>query len=154
MDSLQARFVGKFYGPYAITDISVRVDGVFNVSIDDGRTIPCTEKSLIAIISDERKDHNHIRDARFSVLVPEIINKIQEYDLPVSDVNALLQDVAREIDNHFSRATNWLWTKDDKRYIPGFNPMNEITLVMANEVNSSIPKHDTGPDTSTETAGN
>lgn len=154
MDSLQAKFVGKFFGPYEIKDVLTRNDGVFSLVLDDGRTIPCTEKSLIAIVTEDRKDHNYIRDARFNVLVPEIVKKIEEYDIPVGDINALLQDVAREIDNHFSRATNWLWTKDDSRYVAGFNPMNDITLVMAKEVNNTITKHDAGGDTSIETTGN
>ena len=154
MDSLQARFVGKFYGPYEIKDVAVRSEGVFNLTLDGDKTIPCTEKALIAIVSDEKKDHNHIRYARFAVLVPEIVKVIEEYDIPVGDVNALLQDIAREVDNHFARATNFLWTQDDKRFVPGFNPMEEITLSMAREVTNNIIDHDTGGDTATETAGN
>lgn len=153
MDSLQARFVGKFYGPYEIKDVKVRSDGVLTLSLDDGKDIPCTEKSLVAIVSDERKDHNHIRYARFNVLVPEMINVIEEYDIPVSDINALLQDVAREVDARFARATNWLWTRDDNRYVPGFNPMEDITLIMAKEITNTIPKHDTGGSASVETTG-
>lgn len=154
MDSLQARFVGKFYGPFEIKDVAVRSEGVFNLTLDDERMIPCTEKALIAIVSDEKKDHNHIRSARFQVLVPKIVKLMKEYDVPVGDVNALLQDIAREVDNHFARATNFLWTQNDQRYVPGFNPMEDITLIMAHEVTDNIIDHDTGGDTITETAGN
>lgn len=154
MDSLQARFVGKFYGPFEIKDVAVRSEGVFNIVLDDKRTIPCTEKALITIVTDEKKDHNHIRDSRFSVVIPQITKIIEEYNIPVGDINALLQEIGREVDSHFARATNWLWTKDDSRFVPGFNPMEDITLSMAREVTDNIIDHDTRGDTTTETAGN
>ena len=158
MDSLQVRFAGKFYGPYEIKDITVREDseGVFNLVLDDGRTVLCTEKALIAIVSDERKDHNHLRDARFDVMIPEIIEIVKQYDLPSQDIKALIESIASEIDGRFGRAINFMWTQNDKLFVPGFSAMNDVTLLMAEEVISKIPKHDGGTegDTATETAGN
>ncbi len=157
MDSLQAKFVGKFYGPHEIKDVSVRNGHVLNVSLDDGQTIPLTEKAIVAIVTDERKDYNHIRKALFDVIVPEIVNVLREYDISVADINALFQEVGKEIDGRFGRATNYLWTKDDRRFVPGFSVMDSVTLLMAEEVIDNIKKHDNGEgegDTSTETAGN
>jgi len=147
MDSLQAKFVGKFYGPHEIKDISVRKDNVFNVTLADDQTIPVTEKAIIAIVTDERKDYNHIRKALFDVMVPEIVNVIRGYDISVSDINALFQEVGKEIDGRFGRATNYLWTKDDRRFVPGFSPIDNVTLLMAEEVIDNITHHDNGEGT-------
>jgi hypothetical protein len=144
MDSLQAKFVGKFYGPHEIKDITVRKGHIFNVTLDDEQTIPLTEKAIIAIVTDEKNDYNHIRKALFDVLVPEIVNVIRDYDVSVSDINALFQEVGKEIDGRFARATNFLWTKDDKRFIPGFSVMDSVTLLMAEEVIDNILEHDNG----------
>lgn len=139
-------FVGKFYGPEKISDVSViettTPSGapIFEITTEQGRTYVVPQKSVALIVTDEAKDWNHIRDARIRVMVPEIINIISEYDLPGGQMNYLLSMVGAEFDNHFGRAHNYLWFKDDKRYVPGFDPANEFTLLMADRINDQIPE--------------
>ena len=153
MDSLQAKFVGKFYGPHEIKDVKVHKDNILSVTLDDDHTIPLTEKAVVAIVTDEKKDYNHIRESLFNVMVPEIVNVIREYDISVADINALFQEVGKDIDGRFGRATNYLWTKDDRRFVPGFSVMDSVTLLMAEEVIDNIPQYEGEGDTATETAG-
>lgn len=146
MDALTVKYLGKFVGPDEIVGVSVTDQTtpmgavVFEVTLKSGRVRLMTEKSMTILVTDEAKDFNFLRDRREYVLVPEIVKLIQEYDVPIQEVAHLVQMIAYEVDNHFGRAANWLWKKDDSQYTPGGDAMHEVTLLMAERVIRDIPK--------------
>lgn len=102
--------------------------------------------NFIALLA---KPADEIKKARTEFLQATIA-VIAEYDLKVSEIEALLNPIAAEIqslvniisselDNTFNRATNYLWTKDDSQFIPGTNMMMERTLLEATKINKTIP---------------
>lgn len=145
MDALTVKYLGKFVGPDEIVGVSLSGQTtplgaqIFEVSLKSGRIRLMPERAMAVLVSDEVKDYNHIRDQREIALVPEIVKLVKEYDVPIQEVEHLVKMVAYELDNHFGRAANWLWTKDDSRYAPGFDAMHDVTLLMAERVIKDIP---------------
>lgn len=96
-------------------------------------------------------------------LLQKTMATLQEYDAKAAETEVLLNSIEAEvtgiinamsfeIDNIFNRATNFLWTGDDKQFIPGVNAMMECTLLGARKVTSKIPvpevpKNETEPST-------
>lgn len=145
MGDLKEKYVGKFIGPDKISDIEVldlltsAGSMVFEVTLANGVRDIYPEKGLVAIVSDEPKDYNHIRDARVNLFVPEVIKLMEEYDLPAGQLVYVLSMIGTQYRNHLSRAMNYIWRKDDSRYTPGVDPTDDFTLLMAERVNKGIP---------------
>lgn len=155
MDSLNVRFVDKYFGPSKITNIAVaRIKTpsggyVFDVMLDDKKKKMIPEAALVAVATEEPKDHNYVRDKLASLIVPEVLKTLEEYDFNAMQVPYLLDMISLEVSNKINRAANWLWTKDDTLYAPGFNAMHDVTLLMAQSVISEIP-HESGGTTKTD----
>lgn len=145
MDELKAKYVGKFIGPNKIVDITVEdfttKQGalIFSVTHENGDIDIYPEKGLVAVVSNEIKDYNHIRDARVNLFVPQVLELMEEYDLPAGQLVYVLSQIGTQYRNHLSRAMNHLWRGDDRRYIPGIDPSDDFTLLMAERVNRKIP---------------
>jgi len=143
--SLQIMYVGRFIGPEKIADIQI-VDFktamgsmVFEVTFENGIKELFPEKGLTAVVSDEIKDSNHVRDARISLLVPQILELAEEYNFPGYQMNHLLSMVGNQWNNKFGRAYNYLFFGDDSRYVQGYEPGNDFTLLDAKRVINRIP---------------
>lgn len=145
MTPIEVKFIGKYIGPDKIVGISVLEfttplgSAVFEVELESGQRNIYPEKALVAISTEEVKDHNFIRDRRIALMIGPIVDILKEYDLPAAQFGYALQCVAGSINNEFDRALNYLWTKDDSRYVPGFESANDATLLMAGRVISVIP---------------
>lgn len=139
--TLESEFVGKFVGPNKITAIEITEvvlassARVFEVIYETGHKELFPEKGLMAVISDEAKDFNHIRDARVDLMVPEILGIIKEYDIPFEQFTHLMTKVAFQLQQHFNRANAILWHGDSKMYIPGVDTMDSLTLLEAERIN-------------------
>lgn len=152
MTDLKNKYVGKFIGPGKIVSIELSEQKtpigseIFSVQLRQGSSpsydmlIPI--KGLIAVVSEKATDANYMRDKRINMIMPEIINIIEEYDIPATQIVYLAQVLGGEIDNRINRAQSFHWHNDDSRYVPGYDPLNEISLLMAERVISSIPKKD------------
>lgn len=145
MDALKEKYVGKFIGPNKIADIApidlTTPSGalVFEVTYELGHKEIFPEHGLVAVVTDDIRDFNYVRDVRVNLMVPQILAVVQEYDLPGSQMNYLLSMIGNQWNNHFGRAYNWLFYGDDSRYSPGYEPANDYTLLMAERVNKGIP---------------
>lgn len=145
MSPIEVKFIGKYVGPDKIVSIEVSDfttplgSAVFEVVFESGLKTIFPEKALVAVSTEEAKDHTFVRDRRFTVMMPDLINLVKEYDVPGTQVNNMLQVLAQNIDNEFGRALNYFWTNDDSRFVPGYSPMNDATLLMASQVISVIP---------------
>lgn len=75
---------------------------------------------------------------------------LTEYDIKSSEVDALfgpvvtelemmVKSVINEIDNRLDRSSNYLWTADDSKFIPGVDVTLERTLIEAKKIISTIP---------------
>lgn len=83
-------------------------------------------------------------------ILTEMISLACEYDLSITEIegvlnilnneaNNLFSALGYQIDNAYDRATNFLWSGDDKTFIPGYDQSKDLTLVQAKIVLDSIP---------------
>jgi hypothetical protein len=140
--------IGRFIGPDKIADFQVLDittplgSPIFEVTYESGIKELFPEKGFAAVVSDEAKDLNHVRDRRVDLVVPQLVETIMEYNLPSSQIDWLLKQLAHQLDNRFGRAFNYLFYKDDKRYVPGYEPGNDFSILDAERVILSIPNPD------------
>lgn len=149
-ESLDKMFVGKFYGPEKIASIEV-IDmktpsgaHIFQITTESERKYLVPQKAMI-VITDEMKDWNFVRDTKVQAMVPEMANVVAEYDIPHSQIVYMAAILGQHLSNHFNRAHNFLWTGDDRNYVPGYDPLNDITLLGAERINQQIPARDEIP---------
>jgi len=45
------------------------------------------------------------------------------------DIKGAFEDIGQSIDGNYDRVTNFLWTGDDKKFIPGVHPISDITFL-------------------------
>lgn len=144
---IRESLVGQFYGPERITDaveIEIRTplgSPVYELTTEPGRKYLIPQAAL-GVITPEIKDANHIRDWKVRQIVPRLVDIVAEFDLPKSQLIYLASMFGSEFDNHFGRATSYLWTRDDRNYVPGFDSVGEISLLMAERVNAQIPERE------------
>jgi hypothetical protein len=147
MEQLNEKYVGKYYGSDKIDSIRVIEDvtplgsAIFEIVLSsNGRKVIIPEKGLVATVTDEQKDFNHLRDSRVNLMTKEILDLINEYDLPISQVSYLAAVVTAEVGGRFSRAMNYFWTGNDKLFVPGFDHENDVSVLMATNFVKNIPK--------------
>jgi hypothetical protein len=46
-----------------------------------------------------------------------------------ADIKGAFEDIGQSIDGNYDRVTNFLWTGDDKKFIPGVHPVSDITFL-------------------------
>lgn len=88
--------------------------------------------------------------ARLSML-QEALAAISEIDMKDSEQKSFFDAmnvefygipnaIMYELSNHFARATNWLFTKDDTEFVPGMDVMYNRTYLEMKKIISDIPK--------------
>lgn len=45
------------------------------------------------------------------------------------DIKGAFEDIGQSIDGNYDRVTNYLWTGDDKKFIPGVHPLSDVTFL-------------------------
>lgn len=87
-------------------------------------------------------------------ILTEMISLACEYDLTITEIegvlnilnnesNNLFSALGYQIDNAYDRAANFLWSGDDKTFIPGYDQSKDLTLIQAKQVLDSIPQETT-----------
>lgn len=153
---LEEKFVGKYLGPDKIVGVELltiktpsggnifefeteRV-GQDNVRYTEKEIVP--EKSVAIAVGDQPKDYTKLFQDKMNVIIPEIVNVIEEYNLDFSQVDALTRSLTISLDLRFNRALSFLFTGDDKNFIPGFDPRNSVSVLGTEKVIAAIPNSD------------
>ncbi len=87
------------------------------------------------------RDQQGLSDRRFKLMTAEIIKVIMEWDIKMIELKPLLQAVGDSVQDGVERAGNYLWTHDERTWVPGMSFMNERTLLEAERVLKSIPRN-------------
>lgn len=149
MDELKAKYVGRFYGPNKIVDITPHEyklpsgDMVFELSYDSGLKRRTTEKALALFVTGEISDLTSVRQKQFDLLVPVVSRMMVEHDLMLDDVVPFCKELGSNLDMNIRRADSFLWTHDDREYAPGAAGYGNATLLNASMVIDSIPSAST-----------
>lgn len=147
MNPLEEKYVGKYYGSDKIDSIRLLEEvtplgsAIFEIVLSsNGRKVIIPEKGLVATVTDTAKDFNHLRDSRVNLMTKEILDIINEYDLPIPQVGYLASVVTAEVGGRFSRAMNYFWTGNDKLFVPGFDHENDVSVLMVTTSVNNIPE--------------
>lgn len=100
------------------------------------------KKALELFMRPSPMDLTTFQEMKFNVMIPEIIKVIGEYDIKMGEIPALMQKLSNTMFDNYDRASIYLWTGDDKNFIPGFNASHERTLLETEKVLKSIPQND------------
>ena len=146
---MSLELIGKFIGPDEIESADVSElktpegKDIVEVTFKSKRKKIYPSLALDYIVTNEASDHNNVQFKKFTPVIREFMKIVAEYDVSVGEIEALMRNLATNIDNTFNRATNYLWTKDDKRFAPGFDPMYEVSLLQAHRVITNIKDEST-----------
>lgn len=64
------------------------------------------------------------------------------FDTMAASITGSFQDIGNSIDENYNRVTNFLWTGDDKKFIPGVHPMSDITFLETKKFLDIISKNE------------
>lgn len=142
--SLTEIYAGKYIGVDKITEVLPHKGDaawayIFDVTYENGRTEAIPQKGFVASVSDEPSNATQIRDRKFALLVPEIIEVFRQYGVEFSQFQNAMIRVASEYQNHFNRANAILWFGNADRYAPGCDTMEMLSLNDADRVNATHP---------------
>lgn len=111
---------------------------VFRVVYENGRSEIMTKKSYDLLATENPTDHTELRERKFKIVIPAFITLMMEYDFKSMDCHPFLNKLMDSLQENYDRASNFLWTGDDKSWIPGFNFVENRTLIECNKVLHSI----------------
>lgn len=111
---------------------------IVEVTFENGTKAVMPKKTYELVVTDISSDASIVQKTKFNEMVPAIKAVICEYDIHVSEIQSLLQQLAAGIDNNFARATNFVWTRDDSQFIPNTNPLYNRSLLEADAIIRSI----------------
>lgn len=150
---------GQFIGPRKVA-MAVSTDHktsggneVVEIHYEGGFKEMMPKNAFELMVTDKPSDWNALRDRKFKVILKELLTVVAEHDFKASDIEALNNAFANELFNGFNRATHYLWTKDDKSFIPGNNVVLERSLLEADMIIKSIEDEPTDKPKSEETSG-
>lgn len=146
MEITFGQYVGKFIGPNEIKSIELTEErtpagaNVYMVEFGE-RKERITDKALRAMASDEAIDYTRLQKRKFTPLIQDMLGAVMEYDIMLYEIESLMRQFAGSMDDTYNRAQNYLWTKDDTKFIPGVGPLDMIPLSVAQGVVKSIPSN-------------
>jgi len=86
----------------------------------------------------EPKDYNWIRETKHAQLFKDLAALCLEADVKFSDLAYVCKELCNKLQDGFERASSFLWTGDDKAWIPGFDHRSDLTLLQADAVLKKI----------------
>lgn len=87
-------------------------------------------------------DYTSYTKMKVELIGRELVALIMEYDIRNLEMVILMKFTADLMQDAFERASNFLWTGDDKQWISGMSFLNERTLLEAERVIKRIKNDD------------
>lgn len=139
----------KFYGKGKVIGIE-KVEGlttpsggeVVRIMFENGSKKIIGKMAYDKFSSDKQVDPNNHQAIKFSPVISLIIDLMTEYDIENYEVESLFKFIKDEIADRFDRASNYLWTGDDRDFIPGMDFRTFKTLLDVEKIIKSIPNKD------------
>lgn len=148
---MSLELIGKFIGPDEIVSVNVleyktpEGKNVLDVSFKNGRKHIFTEETLEYVVTDTISDLNTVQEKKFTPVIRKFMSILLEHDLNVGEIEMLFKQLGFNIDAVLNRATSYLWFKDEKEFVQGFDPMYNVSLLMAEQ---AVPKKEDDKKTS------
>ena len=127
-----------FYGPLQV-EFATDIDGnMVEIQCVGGQKEVVTKKTFALSITQDKKDYNYLQEVKIKAIMEEIMAVILSYDVKMYEVSALLSAIGKNIKERYTRAINYLWTKDDKKHVIGSDPTDYFSILEAEGVIKGI----------------
>jgi len=142
---MSLELIGKFIGTDEIVSSekaefnTPRGGEVVRVTFKNGRKRIFPAKTLDIIVTEQASDPTVVRDKTVRQLVLGTLALLAEYDLKDGDLETYIRELMKQVDLNFQRAASYLWFKTDSEFVAGYDSRNDLSLLMAHEVITSIP---------------
>lgn len=106
----------------------------------DQHPIIMTDTLFKLLVNEKTTDYDSIQKIKYNIIIPLVIQIMEEYGVEATDVESLLAKINNTIIDRYDRAANFLWNDDDTRWTPGMGYNTFIPLLEAEQIIKSIPK--------------
>lgn len=148
MEDLDQKFVGKYIGPNKIISVVKLSEGenaVYQFTVERVMNNKSfflkkylQERGLQVGVSDVSRDYTQDFEERANAMSDEMIDIAAKYNLDYTEVDLLWNTLKAKMLFHFDRAVSFSLYGDDARFAPGWNPLNDLSLVQAEYINAQI----------------
>lgn len=136
-----------FIGPFKVLAVEIlerktpKGADIVKVSFDTDAQPPLTmpKATFEVMVTDVPKDFNYLRDVRYKKLLETLTAECLEVDVVYSDIAYLGKALVNKMEDAYERTANYLWTGDDKTWIPGVDYRSDRTLLECDEILKKIP---------------
>ena len=143
---MSLEYVGKFYGPDEIIEISNSEDGMVILELRNKENNPdaksykieITQLASELVISDEPRDWNYVLDKKIDHLINRFVEISMEYGVTGGDMNSILQKLGLRYSSILDRSVNFLITGDDNKFVPGGNIYFDFSLNQAHKITKHL----------------
>lgn len=142
---MQEKFIGAKRVEFVVDEDTVKTPAgnpVVRVHFADKSVELMPKSSYELVVSTAASDANILREIKLMDLTKQILKVIAENDLKLGEIDDLNRRIGAALFENANRATNFLWTKDDKTFVPGFNCVLEQSVLDVEEILKTIPLKD------------
>jgi len=143
---MSLELIGKYIGSNEIVSTKVldlttpAGTQIIEVEFKKGNKRMYNVETLKTIITDEISDESTVSQKKLMPVVQKMMELVAEHDLQYGEVDMLTKQFITNIENTFNRALSFLWFKTDKEFIPGTDPMWDVSVLHAHDVFTQIRK--------------
>ncbi len=142
---MSLELIGKYIGADEIISSEManfktpKGGDIVRVTFKNGRSRIFPVKTLDIIVTEQVSDANIVREKIVRQLVLGTLALFAEYDLKDCDLETYIRELMKQVDLNFQRAASYLWFKTDSEFVAGYDSRQDLSLLMAHEVITSIP---------------
>ena len=135
---------GKFIGGDTIVSTEMldvktpQGKDILEVTFKSGKKRVYPSETMARIITEEVSDASAVSEKKLLPVIREVMAILAENDISVGEIDMFQKQLGSNIENAFNRATSFMWFKDDAEFVPNFNPMFDVSLLMAHKVITNI----------------
>lgn len=99
------------------------------------------KRTFEKVVTPVPTDWNTLQDTQSRAIQEELAKVVLEWDVQYDDINKVILGLTEKLYAAFDRATNFLWTGEDKGFVAGkTSPVGFRTILEANEILERIGK--------------
>jgi len=139
----------KYLGPFKITGAVIQDyktpegDEVVKIFYENGESELFSKKTFERLVSETPIDLTTLRQIRYQPILEKLAAVLLEENVKHDDIKYITLNLAEKLLNAFDRATSYLWTGDDKYFVPSGDSMGSRTLLEADQILKKISNGDT-----------
>jgi len=133
---MEDKYIGsrKVMGVTEIELKTVAENPIVEVLFENGDKKIMSKKTFDIVATSEVSDETTVSNKKLDAIISGCLAVIEEFDADVMEWNKITIRLYDSLNENLNRATNLLWYKDDKRFVPGVDSLNNVSLLMVKKV--------------------